>query len=298
MNHAWISLAILWAFAAEPTPARSTAPASTAAKPADPKASFSRYQVVIDRSIFSRSRKPAPPPVDPAAAASAKSAADAARAAEQARIDPGDKIILVGIASEDGQAYAFFEDGDGKIKRLKSGESMANRKITFSTLDQIEAELDGSKTVIVLSQTLTGKTVARSAPTSGAGSGATASGSPAASSPALSGKELSIAERMRLRREAELGKPGGPPPSTSAPSGSSNGGKSRSGDRKEGDRRGDGKSGGRPEAPGPEGDPEGAARVEIMIQSSDGQEAPGEGIERRVLFLQDVPFDPPPPPQP
>lgn len=295
--------------AAPVAPAKPSAPAPVPVvfPITDPKAALARYQVVVDRNIFSRSRRPPSAPVDPNSA-QARAAAEAAAAG---KVDPADHLILTGITAEDGKLYAFFEAGDGKIKRVGEGDMLLDRKITRLTLDEVQAEADGKTTTITLAYTLTGKPGVRGGTaTAGAGGETTHSAAPSSSS-SSGGKEDSILEKLRKKREAELGGgrppgppsggPGGPPPSRSDYDRSKYGGKSSkysrgsSGSGRDGDRKDKGSREERPpspeSAPPPpkppssgEGGPEGA-KVEIRVESKgDG----GEG----VLFLD---VQPPPP---
>ena len=168
-----------------------------------------RYRVVFQRSMFSRSRKPAPPTTvsvktnEP----EVKPAAEPSRPA-----DPADRYLFVGVSIIGDETIAFFEDqDDATIQRVTSGAMLGERKISTITLDSVESTRGDKSMRIEVGQRLSGSDVppiVRSVPTVPLTSPSTKVDSPtprpgpaAAPDPA----SLSIIERLRLRRQQELG---------------------------------------------------------------------------------------------
>lgn len=105
---------------------------------------WARYQVILQRNIFSRQRSPL-----------------RQRRAAQARPvvtrNPESYLLLKGIVQEDGTFIAFVEDTQGnRVLRLREGDSVARGTVKNFTLDSIEYQLEDKTINVMLGRDLEG----------------------------------------------------------------------------------------------------------------------------------------------
>ncbi len=178
-----------------------------------PDRSWGKYQVVFERSIFSRERgrRSAPEKVvqqlnDPNPEVVEESA-EPAPAAHLAT-----HFVLIGVSRFDGERTAMFEDRrSAAIHKVSEGDVLAELPIEAISEVDISTIYQGEAVTVKLGQTLAG--TAPSAPTPSVSGGSSSSDATAKTS-ATSGSSvqnhaedesnLSIIERMRLRRQQEL----------------------------------------------------------------------------------------------
>ncbi|MGD1278175.1 MAG: hypothetical protein ABR964_13260 [Tepidisphaeraceae bacterium] len=139
-----------------------------------PRPMSRQYQLPPDRTIFVKGRL-------------ASDASGGTRPAGPAR--PEETLVFSGVTETDYQMVAFVEDtAAGKISQLQVGDSIASGKITDITLDSLEYEADGKRTLVRVGQNLLG---------------ADALGLPSLATTQSAGSEL--LDRLRRRRQQELG---------------------------------------------------------------------------------------------
>ncbi|MEX1016441.1 MAG: hypothetical protein WDZ31_06825, partial [Phycisphaeraceae bacterium] len=158
----------------------------------DTAAAADRYQLLIDRNIFSstRSARPEPRPTprdDPRPTPPPR---------ESTPPDPGRDMVLRGMAMRGDDAVALIEADDGTLHRLAVGDTLAGRTVTAITLDRLQLQHHGDTHAIVAGQTLTGDTAARPVRSGSDGGSASDGDSPDA---------RSLLERLRQRRQQQLG---------------------------------------------------------------------------------------------
>ena len=184
---------------------------------AAPSPAWQRYEIVVQRNMFSPRRQPPKPERstsdDTEKTAESNASADDAR--ESAPPLPGANYVLVGTSLVGEHRIAFCEDRrDGRLIRLTPGETVEDFSLKQVTQDAVVFEREDKPVNIAVGQTLSGQTAAPAAPSSGtteAGQAPTATTNP---SPAEAGagdqasapdeSTMSIIERLRRRREQEL----------------------------------------------------------------------------------------------
>ena len=159
----------------------------------NPQDAWQRYQVLIERNIFSRRRGRAPErPL---------------RAAPLPPPRPERYIVLTGVVEQGEQHIAFLEDiRAATVIKVQIGDSVLQGQVKKITLDGIEYAKDGSIAAIEIGQNLEGDggttMSATGAEPAGAETGTTAS----ALAPAGGAAEAAVLEEMRKRRQKELGR--------------------------------------------------------------------------------------------
>ena len=104
------------------------------AEPPDP---WARYQIILDRNIFSRQRGPIRRPEDDE------------EPREIVMPNPESYLLLRGVVQEDGTFIAFVEDTrSAEILRLHKGDSVARGVIAALNLDVLEYEWEGRKIAV------------------------------------------------------------------------------------------------------------------------------------------------------
>lgn len=162
------------------------------------QASFERdYGVVVQRSIFKRERR---------SAALAPQRVEAAEAPEPVPPEaPQAGFVLVGLVIEGDEARAHVEQATPPaLLTLRAGDEVAGGRVAGVTLDAMTFEHDGESVRVLPGMNLLGRPAqpAAALPTAQP----TTTGNPGgAATPPASGDNLSVAERMRLRRQQELG---------------------------------------------------------------------------------------------
>jgi len=211
--------------ATAPKPAPKAAPKPTLATPTH-KTKWDDFRILTDRNIFDRNRRPPvvrPPRIE----------APRPTITPQAPkpIDTDQYIVLLGIGLEGPQYTAFFEDaGAGKILQVLTGDVVGKGRLRAVNLDSVQYDRGGKFSIVKVGYTLTGTQAASmgfatpASSASAAASGTSRSGSSrltstapattqpttapstgATSAPVSDGLQ-DILERMRQRREQELGR--------------------------------------------------------------------------------------------
>ncbi|QNN25214.1 hypothetical protein HED60_24015 [Planctomycetales bacterium ZRK34] len=183
---------------------------------AAPSPAWQRYEIVVQRNMFSPRRQPPKPERstsdDTEKTAESNASADDAR--ESAPPLPGENYVLVGTSLVGEHRIAFCEDRrDGRLIRLTPGEAVEDFSLKQVTQDAVVFEREAKPVNIAVGQTLSGQIAAPAAPspgTTGAGQAATTSTNPPPAADAgdqasaTDESTMSIIERLRRRREQEL----------------------------------------------------------------------------------------------
>ena len=160
-----------------------------------PQASWDDYEIVVDRNIFRRDRRPA-------------SRGPSRVVLPEAPPPAGRFIVLRGIAQQGDQHVAFFEQTrTGEVTRVRAGDTIADGQVAGITLDYVEFEKDGATVRVETGKNLEGRASAFSIPFGSYDSVellAPAAGATAPTGGAPSAAEAAIMERLRQKRESEL----------------------------------------------------------------------------------------------
>jgi hypothetical protein len=157
---------------------------------------WAKYQIILQRNIFSRQRGPL-----------------RQRRAEQARPvvtrNPESYLLLKGIVQEGGTFIAFVEDTQGNsVFRLREGDSVARGTVKNFTLDSIEYQLEDKTIHVMLGRDLEGGqgtlSMSRLFELSATSSPASDPNA-AAEAPTLSGDEAEILRKLMEQRKQQLG---------------------------------------------------------------------------------------------
>ncbi len=200
------------------SPERSATPADAPSAKTD-KSARADFSILVQRNIFDRNRrapvvrKPQAPRTKPAYT-------------PPKPVDADVYFVLRGIALEGSQFTAFFEDArSGKILQVRPGDVVGKGRIQAVNIDSAQYQRGEKLTVIPVGHTLTGSrapsagfetpapsptasTARPTAPTTGSSATTQPTTAPAGkptSAPASSGPQ-DILERMRRRRQQELGR--------------------------------------------------------------------------------------------
>jgi len=197
---------------------RSSTPASAPAADAR-KSAGADFSILLERNIFDRNRRP---PV-----VRTTQPAPPARPPRPTRpVDADQYFVLRGIALEGSRFTAFFEDTRaGTILQVKPGDAVGKGRVPGVNIDSAQYQRGDRLTIIRVGCTLTGsrapaagfempapnpaadtsKTPASASPSSATTQPTTAPAGGATSAPASGGLQ-DILERMRRRRQQELGR--------------------------------------------------------------------------------------------
>ncbi len=171
-------------------------------KSAAPQDLWAKYQLILERNIFSRQRGPLRRP------------GEDREAAPVVVPNPESHFVLKGIVQENNEFIAFIEDTQaGAVLRLRKDERVARGAIKSLSLDGIEYQLEERTSTINLGYDLEGKLGPISAspapkpaaPTPTTPTPAVAPTSPAGQPPAATGDEAEILRRLMEQRKQELG---------------------------------------------------------------------------------------------
>ncbi len=164
------------------------------------------FGVIVDRNMFLRDRRPtAVKPVTPPPAPATTDAAP-----PPPPPPPEKQYVLVGVVFEDlTTARAYFEHvGEGTLVKIAPGEPLANGHVTEVQLNSVAYMDAKGLTWVDVGDDLTGAPMAVSGPTheaGEAGAGTTSADAKPGEKPAADPAALSIEERLRRRRQQELG---------------------------------------------------------------------------------------------
>jgi len=154
-----------------------------------PTSSWERYKVITENNVFLRNRSR---PV----ARTAESAAAVRR--------PRLALVLTGIVRQGEEYIAFLEDTRaGTTSRVRANEALAEGRIVKIALDHLEFEKEGKTTKVELGEELDG---GPSGETSASASPEAAPGTPQTTTGGGTADERALLEKLRQRRQKELGK--------------------------------------------------------------------------------------------
>jgi hypothetical protein len=211
--------------ATAPKPAPKAAPKPTLATPTH-KTKWDDFRILTDRNIFDRNRRPPvarPPRIE--------APRPTITPQPPKPVDTDQYIVLLGIGLEGPQYTAFFEDaGAGKILQVLTGDVVGKGRLRAVNLDSVQYDRGGKFSIVKVGYTLTGTqaasmgfaTPASSASAAASGTSRSGSSTPTSTAPAttqpttapstgatsapVSDGLQDILERMRQRREQELGR--------------------------------------------------------------------------------------------
>jgi len=119
--------------------------AGLTAEAVDQQDPWAKFEIILNRNIFSRQRGPIRRP------------GDEEKPREVVVPNPESYLLLRGIVQEDGTFIAFVEDTRGaQVLRLREGDSVARGVIARLSLDSLEYERQGQKTTIKMGYDLEG----------------------------------------------------------------------------------------------------------------------------------------------
>jgi hypothetical protein len=158
---------------------------------------WARYEIILQRNIFSRNRRPF------------RLQREEERPAEPVTLpDPESYYLLKGIVQEDGAFIAFVEDKrDGSVLRLREGDRVARGTVESFSLDGLAYRMEEEVTRVMLGSDLQGGYGAVTATDLMDWSGTSATPAPAGSgeTPAPSADEAEILRRLMEQRRQQLG---------------------------------------------------------------------------------------------
>jgi hypothetical protein len=157
-------------------------PADDEPTPAAEGPTWERYEILVERNIFSRERGRPDPVV---------------RREQPAAPPPERFLLLTGVVKQGEEWTAFLEDArTGSIKKLHVGDPVLGGRVAAITMDSIDYEKDGGVARVAMGGNLEGGSSTRS---SGPATSSTTS------APTRAAEPSDILERLRQRRQRELG---------------------------------------------------------------------------------------------
>lgn len=155
-----------------------------AAETGSSRGDWAKYEILIERNVFSRARHSPRP--------------ESARAPTAA--PPAESyVVLKGVVQVDDGFVAFMEDVRGGTKTVSAGDELAGGTVKRIHLDGLVFSKDGKTREVEIGGRLGERTGAAPLP-------ATAGARPSAPTAAGSKGAASVLEMLRLRRQKELGK--------------------------------------------------------------------------------------------
>jgi len=166
--------------------------------PQDPQDPWAKYQVILNRNMFSRQR-----------GALREPRGDAERR-EVAVPNPESYFRLKGIVQEDGTFIAFLEDTrSNSVLKLREGDTVARGTIKALTLDSIEYQLEDRIVTVRLGNDLEGGqgAVTMTELMEWSQTSSTPAGTPPQAAPSESptGAEADVLKQLMERRKQQLG---------------------------------------------------------------------------------------------
>jgi hypothetical protein len=159
-------------------------------------AQWAKYEVILQRNMFSRQRVPI-------------RLKEAVKEAPRAMPNPESYFLLKGVVQENSQFIAFVEDKQtGSVLRLRQGDRVARGTIKSLNLDGVEYQLADKTTAVSMGFDLEGR---HGAVTAGDLAGYTPMAAPAASGATTSPQaapaadEAAILQRLMEQRKQQLG---------------------------------------------------------------------------------------------
>jgi hypothetical protein len=153
-------------------------------------ASWDRYKVIVERSIFLRDRTPR---------------SERVRQAPVYR--PERDIVLAGIVEQDGVRFALLENlKSGSVTRVRAGDAVAQGVVERMDIDAIYYRSGGEPVRVALGQNLDGASASRLSSVLAEAAAEMVEGAPVAKPAAATGPaEGAVIERLRQRRQSEVG---------------------------------------------------------------------------------------------
>jgi len=159
--------------------------------------SWDAYEIIIQRNIFSRDRGQ---PV-------ARGRPSGGYEETTPRIER--HLMLIGIAREEDRYLAFIEDiWSGETTKVRIGDNLSWGWVTSITLDSIEYNSDGEEVSVAIGEYVDNRSPSVSASRESperAGETEVPAGEVVEERPAATSGEESILERLKRKREKELG---------------------------------------------------------------------------------------------
>jgi hypothetical protein len=158
---------------------------------------WSQYQIILQRNIFSRQRGPV-------------RQSRFERTRPVVTRNPESYLILKGIVQQDGTFIAFVEDTQSnRVLRLCEGDSVARGSVKNFTLDSIEYVLEDKTTSVTISRDLEGGqgtlSMSRLLELSATTSSSTSDPNTATEKTVPTGDEAEILRRLMEQRKQQLG---------------------------------------------------------------------------------------------
>ena len=152
------------------------------------------FRVLVERNIFLRDRESARPKRD-------------SRIPQRVVVRDGDEdLVLTGLVRQGQVAVAFVENvRNGRVQRLWAGDPVGSGRISAITLDDIEYVRNGATKKIEIGRSL-GRSAATSPTTAATQPAGSKSETSSITDETSGGDTAAILERMRRRRQQELGK--------------------------------------------------------------------------------------------
>jgi len=148
-----------------------------------------RFGITVERSMFVRDRR----------GRSIAMTATPTSGPTTAPASPESQLVLLGVVEELDADRAYFEQRPGgTVVRHVVGDAIARGRIVAVELDAVCYESGGRQVWVEVGQDLTGGSATAGGPTAAA--------APATSGPPLTGDAAAVAERMRQRRQQQLGR--------------------------------------------------------------------------------------------
>jgi len=164
---------------------------------------WAKYQLILDRNIFSRQRGPV------------RRRGEDREAAPVPVPNPESHFVLKGVVQENNECIAFVEDTQaGTVLRLRKDDRVARGTIKSLSLDEIEYQFEERATAIKLGYDLEGRlgpvtaSIVAPRPATTAPAVQTPPGvptPPAAQAPPATGDEAEILKRLMEQRKQQLG---------------------------------------------------------------------------------------------
>jgi hypothetical protein len=169
-------------------------PVVSAADQSGADTSRQKFDVLVERNMFSRQR----------------GAASKSRSGQEVVPPPEHFVVLTGLVRQNGEYFAFLEDSKkGTVTRVHAGDAVLDGRVSSVALDAIEYTKESGTLKVKLGQNLEGGDRPLAPPSNAAATGASGGAGVAPQAAPSSGQASApagdIVEQMRQRRQKELG---------------------------------------------------------------------------------------------
>jgi len=169
-------------------------PVVSAADQSGADASRQKYDVLVERNMFSRQR----------------GAARKSRSAQEVVPPPEHFMVLTGLVRQNGEYFAFLEDSKkGTVTRVHAGEAVLGGRVSSVALDAIEYTKESGTVKVKLGQNLEGGDRPSAPPSNATATGTSEGAGNAPQAAPNSGPATApagdIVEQLKQRRQKELG---------------------------------------------------------------------------------------------